>query len=72
MAKRGRPAVAITLTGTERRQLESWARRHSSAQALALRCRIILACSDPELTGRQIADRIGCNPNGVKVAAAVR
>ena len=62
MAKRGRPAAQITLTGTERRQLESWARRHSSAQALAMRCKIILACADPELTGRQIADRVGCNP----------
>ena len=39
----GRPTVEITLTGTERRQLESWARRHSSAQAVALRCRITLA-----------------------------
>ena len=62
MAKRGRPAAEITLTGIERRQLESWARRHSSAQALAMRCKIVLACADPELTGRQIADRVGCNP----------
>ena len=62
MAKRGRPTVEITLTGTERRQLESWARRHSSAQSLALRCRIILACADPELSRQEIADRVGCNP----------
>lgn len=62
MAKRGRPTVEITLTAPERRQLESWARRHSSAQALALRCRIILACSDPDLSRTQIAERVGCNP----------
>jgi len=62
MAKRGRPTVEIILTGTERRQLESWARRHSSAQSLALRCKIILACSYPELSRQQIADRVGCNP----------
>jgi transposase len=63
MAKRGRPAAQIILTGTERRQLESWARRHSSAQALAMRCKIVLGCADPAgLTGRQIADRVGCNP----------
>ncbi len=62
MAKRGRPTVEITLTGTERGQLESWARRHSSAQSLALRCRIILACADPELSRQEIADRVGCNP----------
>jgi len=61
MAKRGRPPVAITLTGTERRQLESWARRHSTAQNLAMRCRIVLACADPSLSGRQIADKVGCS-----------
>ena len=62
MAKRGRPTVEITLTGPERRQLESWARRHSSAQALAMRCRIILACAEPTLSRQEIADRVGCNP----------
>ena len=60
--KRGRPTVEINLTPAERRQLESWARRHSSAQALALRCRIVLACADPDLSRQQIADRVGCNP----------
>jgi hypothetical protein len=50
MAKRGRPTVEIVLTGPERRQLESWARRHSSAQSLAMRCKIILACADSELS----------------------
>ena len=62
MAKRGRPTVEIILTGTERRQLESWARRDSSAQALAMRCKIILVCADPELSRQHIADRVGCNP----------
>ena len=62
MARRGRPPVEITLTGTERRQLQSWERRHSTAQNLAMRCKIILACSDPDMTGRQIADQVGCNP----------
>ena len=42
MTERGRPPVEITLTGTERRQLQSWARRHSSAQNFAMRCKIIL------------------------------
>jgi len=62
MAKRGRPPVEITLTGPERRQLESWARRHSTAQNLALRCRIILLCEDATLTGKDIAVKVGCNP----------
>ncbi len=62
MARRGRPTVEIKLSGTERRQLQSWARRHSSAQSLALRCRIVLAGSDPELSRNEIAGQVGCNP----------
>ena len=62
MAKRGRPPVEITLTGTERRQLESWARRHKTAQNLARRCKIVLLCEDPSLTGTEIAGKVGCNP----------
>lgn len=62
MAKRGRPPVEITLTGNERRQLESWARRHSTAQNLAMRCKIILLCADASLTGTQIAGKVGCSP----------
>ncbi len=62
MARRGRPPVEITLTGTERRQLQSWARRHSSAQSLAMRCKIVLLCEDPDLTGAEIAATVGCNP----------
>jgi transposase len=65
MAKRGRPPVEITLTGTERRQLESWARRHSTAQNLARRCKIILACAEPEMTAQQVADMVGCGASTV-------
>jgi len=43
MARRGRPTVQIELTGNERKTVERWARRRSSAQSLALRCRIVLA-----------------------------
>jgi transposase len=46
MARRGRPTVEITLSSNERKTLERWARRHSSSQALALRCRIVLGCAD--------------------------
>jgi transposase len=38
--------VQITLSGDERKTLQRWARRHSSSQALALRCRIVLACAE--------------------------
>jgi hypothetical protein len=36
------PAVSIELTSEERAQLEAWARRRTSAQALAQRSRIVL------------------------------
>src|SRR4051794_33903884 len=36
----------IELTDDERAQLEAWERRRSSAQALALRSRIVLAAAD--------------------------
>jgi transposase len=39
-------AVPIVLTEEERQQLQAWARRPTSAQALALRSRIVLACAD--------------------------
>src|SRR5690242_7295074 len=39
-------AVPIVLTDDEREQLLAWSRRSSSAQALALRSRVVLACAD--------------------------
>ena len=38
--------VELVLSDDERDTLERWARRHTSSQALALRCRIVLACSE--------------------------
>jgi transposase len=54
----------VTLTDEERETLERWARRPSSAQALAMRCRIVLAAADGE-QNKDIAARVGCNPNTV-------
>src|SRR3954447_7277611 len=65
MARRGRPTVPIVLSGDERRTLQRWARRHSSSQALALRCRIVLACAQGDRTHAEIADDLGCNPTTV-------
>jgi transposase len=42
----GRPKVTVMLSGAEREQLQRWARRSSSTQALALRSKIILACAE--------------------------
>jgi FixJ family two-component response regulator len=55
MARTGRPATAITLTEAERGQLTRWARRRKSSQALAMRCRIVLACADG-LSNQAIAE----------------
>jgi hypothetical protein len=35
----------MVLAGDERRTLENWVRRRSTAQGLALRARIVLACA---------------------------
>jgi transposase len=61
MARRGRPTAQIVLDDTERETLERWARRPKSAQALALRCRIVLLAADG-LTNQQIAGELRCNP----------
>jgi transposase len=61
MAKRGRPTVEIDLSAAERATLTRWARRHSSSQALALRCRIVLACADGA-TNTGVAAELGCHP----------
>src|SRR5882757_11410069 len=51
--------VDVTLSDEERELLERWARRPMSAQALALRCRIVLAAADGEQS-KEIAERLGC------------
>jgi transposase len=50
-------AVAIELSDVERAQLESWGRRRTSAQALALRSRIVLLAGEG-LNNTEIAARL--------------
>src|SRR3954452_6307754 len=64
MARRGRPTVDIVLSGDERSTLERWARRHSSSQALALRCRIVLACA-AGATNTDVGAQFGVHPTTV-------
>ena len=45
-AKRGPQPLPVTLSDVERETLERWARRATTSQALALRCRIVLACAE--------------------------
>lgn len=44
--RRGRPIPELTLSGEERETLQGWAQRPKTAQALALRARIVLACAE--------------------------
>jgi transposase len=50
--------VELVLSDDERRQLQAWARRPKSAQALALRSRIVLAAADGG-GNSEVAQRLG-------------
>jgi len=41
----GRPKAELTLTADERQTLAQWTRRPKTAQALARRARLVLACA---------------------------
>jgi transposase len=59
------PKRAEVVLGDEQREvLERWARRPKSAQALALRCRIVLAAAEGGQSN-QIAARLGCSTDTV-------
>jgi transposase len=64
MGQRGRPTAQIVLSDVERATLERWARRATTGQALALRCRIVLAAAEGELN-QDIAQELKCNANTV-------
>ena len=56
----GRPKVPLVVSAEQRETLESWARRRTTAQALALRARIVLSCSEGGYD-RDVARRLGIN-----------
>jgi transposase len=60
MAKR----AEIVLDGGEREVLERWVRRPKTSQALAFRCRIVLAAAEGA-TSKEIASQLGCNSSTV-------
>ena len=66
MANRGRPKAELVLTEDERQTLERWARRPSSSQALAQRCRIVLGCAAGK-PNKQVAAEAGVWPQTVGV-----
>ncbi len=59
MARTGRPKAELVVTDDEREQLQRWARRRKSSQALALRSRIVLACSEGH-DNKTVAVQLGC------------
>src|SRR5438045_7811905 len=54
----------VVLVGEERETLERWARRAKSSQALALRCRIVLAAAEGR-SSTEIAAELGCTGSTV-------
>jgi transposase len=54
----------VVLDDRERETLERWARRRKSSQALALRCRIVLAAAEGR-SSTEIAAELGCNASTV-------
>ncbi len=60
MPPRGRPKAVLELTEQERDQLQRWARRRTSSQALALRSRIVLACASGS-DNKTVAAELKCS-----------
>lgn len=55
----------VVLSGDERRTLENWVKRRSTAQGLALRARIVLACAAGG-SNLAVAARLGVNRTTVR------
>ena len=53
----GRPKAALVVSVEQREQLEAWTRRRKTAQALALRARIILRCAEGGHNG-EVAEQL--------------
>jgi transposase len=64
MAERGRPKAPLVLTDDERQTLVRWSRRAKTSQALALRCKIVLACAEGA-TNQAVAEQLGIWPQTV-------
>jgi len=62
MAERGRPKEPLVLSDEERLTLERLTNRRKTAQALALRARIVLACAREGATNRSVAAQLRVHP----------
>ena len=54
---RGRPKAPLVLTEEERKTLENWTRRRKTAQALAMRSRLVLLCAEG-MSNQEVARRL--------------
>ena len=61
---KGRPKAQLVLVQAEREQLQAWALRRKTAQALALRSRIVLSCAQGH-TNDQVAALLRVTPQTV-------
>jgi transposase len=59
---RGRKPLTVTITEPDRERLQEWARRPKTAQALALRARIVLRAAEG-IDSTQIARELGVHPD---------
>jgi transposase len=65
MTRTGRPPkAALVLSDEERATLVRWSRRAKSSQALAQRCKIVLACAEGT-PNTQVAALLGVHPDTV-------
>lgn len=55
----------LILSDDERRMLESWTRRRTAAQALALRARIVLTCAETGESNTDVAQRMNLDRSTV-------
>jgi transposase len=55
----GPHAISIALTEADCTTLEGWSRRRKTAQALAMRARIVLACAEAGSSNGGVAERLG-------------
>jgi transposase len=58
MVERGRPKAKLVVSSEERTTLEQWNRRRKTAQATAIRARIVLRCATGR-TNMEVAEELG-------------
>lgn len=68
----GRPKMKLELSESEEEQLHAWARRRKTAQALAMRSRIVLECASGA-ENKVVASKLAVTgADGIKMAWAFR